>query len=255
MAQDDQEDKGASFGSRFLSTLKDMIIEEDAPPKKAPQEPAAQEAAAASSTPSAPAARAAQPSPAAPAARAPAPQPAATNSPMYANLMSLTLARQTAYTALTEAMTPLEEIIPDEMTRYRAAFAVIKKNRTLDQVVQAIELQHLEALDQEVARFAVQAKSKEYTDVQAKQEEAGKLKANIDAANAQIVQLRQQFEERVRAIEDSVQRDRQRTEEIEREITDNRAAIDSVQRQFDSTAQAVRQHLESAKAKILQYLA
>lgn len=246
MAQDDKDGKEESFGSRFLSTLKDMIIEEDAPPKKSaePEAPAPQ---------SGKAAPAAGPQ-AAVAARAPATHHVAADSPMYTNLMALTLAKQTAYTALTEAMTPLEDIIPDEMTRYRAAFAVIKKNRTLDQVVQAIELQHLEALDQEVARFAVQAKSKEYTDVQAKQEEAGKLKANIDAANAQIVQLRQQFEERVRAIEDSVQRDRQRTEEIEREVAANRAAIESVQRQFDSTAGAVRQHLESAKAKIVQYL-
>lgn len=253
MAQDEQDGKGGSFGSRFLSSLKDMIIEEDTPPKKTVEEesPAAAPAAAGAAPARAGAATAGAP---ASAPRAPAPVHVPTDSPMFTNLMSLTLARQTAYTALTEAMEPLADIIPDEMTRYRAAFAVIKKNRTLDQVVQAIDLQHLEALDQEVARFSVQAKSKEYTDVQAKQEEATKLKANIDAANAQIVQLRQQFEERVRTIEESVQRDRQRTEEIEREVNDNRAAIESVQRQFDSTAQAVRQHLQSAKAKILQYL-
>lgn len=252
MAQEEEKDGAGGFGSRLLSGIKDALFEEEQPAKTQPGSAAAEPAAAAAPVQGRPAA----PGSAAGAAPVSAPSvPAARDSAMYTNLMGLTLARQTAYTALTEAMTPLEEIIPDEMTRYRAAFAVIKKNRTLDQIVQAIDLQHMEALEQEVARFGVQAKNKEFTDVQSRTDESNQLKAKIEAANAQVQNLRREMEERVNTIEESIQRDRKRAEELEREVQQHRAQIDSVQRQFDSTAQAVRESLTTAKAKILRYLA
>lgn len=254
MAQDDNKDNAEGFGSRLLSGLKDALFEEEQPARQSAGGPAADPAPASAAPVQARplgAATAASAQPVAAAAAA----PVARDSAMFTNLMGLTLARQTAYTALTEAMTPLEEIIPDEMTRYRAAFAVIKKNRTLDQILQAIDLQHMEALEQEVARFGVQAKNKEFTDVQTRMDESNQLKAKIEAANAQVQNLRRELEERVKTIEDSVQRDRKRAEELEHEVQQQRAQIDSVQRQFDSTAQAVRESLTTAKAKILRYLA
>lgn len=250
MAQDEKAGNAEGFGSRFLSGLKDMLIEEDAPAKKAEAEAGSAADPAAPAPVTSAAATGAQPA----SATSYAPQ-VSRQSPMYTSLMELTLARQTAYTALTEAMQPLEDIIPDEMTRYRAAFAIIKKNRTLDQIVQAIDLQHIEALDQEVARFGVQAKNKEFTDVQSRLDESTQLKAKIEAANAQVVNLRRELEERVNTIEQSVQRDRQRATELEREVQEQRAAIDTVQRQFDSTAAAVRETLTASKAKIVKYLA
>lgn len=256
MAQDEDDGK-AGFGSRFLSGLKGMILEDDVPAKRAPEEEAP--------TGVAPAPRGANPGIPAPgsgfvaaapgAAAAPSYAPASNpQSPMYASLMQVTLARATAYTALTEAMTPLEEIIPDEMTRYRAAFAVIKKNRTLEQVVQAIDMQHLEVLEEEVARFSVQAKSKEHQDVQSRIDEATNLKARIDASNARVVELRRQLAEQVASIEQAIQQDRQRVDEIDRAVAENRQAIEAVQRQFDGAAAAVRDNLVGAKAKILKYL-
>lgn len=249
MAQDDEGGK-EGFGSRFLSGLKGMILEDDVPAKRAPAEP---EAPAAVAPAAAPRSNPAHPAPGTGFVANSAPAPMA-DSPMYANLMSVTLARATAYTALTEAMTPLEEIIPDEMTRYRAAFALIKKSRTLDQVVQAIDMQHLEALEEEVARFEVQAKSKQHQDVQSRIDESASLKARIDAANARVVELRRELEEQVAAIEKSIQQDRQRVSEMDRAVEENRQAIASVQRQFDGAAAAVRENLTSAKAKILKYL-
>ncbi|WP_146204660.1 hypothetical protein [Massilia glaciei] len=251
MAQNEDGGGEESFGSRFLSGLKGMILEDEVPAKRAP----AEAPAAAAPAPAAGAAARGNPgqSPSAPAPSFTA--PASQDSPMFASLLSVTLARATAYTALTEAMTPLEEIIPDEMTRYRAAFAVIKKNRTLEQVVQAIDLQHMEVLAEEVARFAVQAKSKQFQDVQSRVDESTNLKARIDAANAQVANLRRELEEKVRAIEDGVQRDRQRAAEIDRAVDENQKAIAAVQRQFDAAAAAVRESLTGAKAKILKYLA
>ncbi len=259
MAQDENGDKEEGFGSRFLSGLKGMILEDEVPAKRAP---AADDAPGGVAPAAAPAANQGKPghpapgtgfvpaAPAVPSSAAPMP-----SSPMFNNLMAVTLGRATAYTALTEAMSPLEEIIPDEMTRYRAAFALIKKSRTLDQVVQAIDMQHMEVLAEEIARFGVQAKSKEYQDVHARTEESNNLKAKIDAANARVLELRRQLEEQVKDIEDSVQRDRQRVSEIDRAVEENRQAIAQVQRQFDGAAAAVRENLTGAKAKILKYLA
>jgi hypothetical protein len=176
------------------------------------------------------------------------------NSPMTKSLMEQVLGRPTAYTALTEAMAPLEEIIPDEMTRYRAAFAVIKKNRSLDQVIQAIDLQHMQVLEDEMLRFASQAKDKEASDIGARVAEANTLKGNIAAADVQAVKLREEMENRIRTIQDGAQRDRQRLEEIDREVNEKRQAIASVQRQFDGAAVAVKESLLQAKSKILKYL-
>lgn len=135
------------FGSRLFSGLKDLILEEEtpAPAKKAEGRPdsetqrgqglASYDTSAGSGS-------------------------VATSSPMAASLLEQVLSRASAYTALNDALKPLEEIIPDEMTRYRAAFAVIKKNRSLDQVIQAIDLQHMQTLEDESTRFAAQAKQK-----------------------------------------------------------------------------------------------
>lgn len=253
MAQDDDGSKEEGFGSRFLSGLKGRILEDEVPAKRAEAEAPVGVAPAV-----VPRASAGHPAPGSGFIPASPPMPAGAapmqSSPMFNSLMSVTLGRATAYTALTEAMTPLEEIIPDEMTRYRAAFALIKKSRTLEQVVQAIDMQHLEVLEEEIARFGVQAKSKEYQEVHSRMEESASLKARIDAANAKVLELRRQLEEQVRDIEDSVQRDRQRANEIDRAVEENRQAIAQVQRQFDGAAAAVRENLTSAKGKILKYL-
>lgn len=242
MTGDKEKNSEAGFGSRFFSGLKDLIIEDEAPKGPAatakPPEPAitiaAKNATVASATPP--------------------PLPPQANQAMQNNLMEVVMSRATAYTALTEAMTPLEEIIPDEMTRYRAAFAVIKKNRSLDQLIQAIDMQHMQILEGEVARFAGQAKQKEAADVDTRLNEARTLKGNIDAANAQAIKIRQELENKVRAIEEGIQRDQHRLEEIDREVEEKRQAIGNVQRQFDYAAEAVKTSLQQAKAKIIKYL-
>ena len=87
----------------------------------------------------------------------PLPEVSATMSPMAATLMAQVLSKATAYTALTEKLAPLETIVLDERTRYQAAYALIKSSRSVDQVVQAIAMQHLPALEAEAASFGAQA--------------------------------------------------------------------------------------------------
>ncbi len=241
MSVDNKSSAGtAGLGSRFLNGLKGLIIEEEAPEKKEPTKQAS-EALTSKETMAAPTASSAG--------------SAAIDSPMAASLMQLVLNRTTAYTALTDAMTPLEEIISDEMTRYRAAFAVIKKNRTVDQLIQAIELQHMQILENEVTRFKAQAREKEDADVHARLNEAKTLNGNIEAANAELGRLRHEMESRIRTIEENMERDRLRINEIDREVEEKRNAIASVQQQFDNAVSAVKESLQQAQAKIVRYLA
>ena len=179
---------------------------------------------------------------------------AAPMSPMAAALMRQVLGKATAYTALTEKLAPLEAIVLDERTRYQAAYALIKGSRTVDQVVQAIALQHVPALEAEVARFAAQLEDKERSEVGARAQELQALTANIDAAAQQVAKLREDVEARIHQTEATVARDRERQALLTREIDARRHELANVQRQFDGAARSVAQALAAAKATVLRHL-
>jgi hypothetical protein len=175
-------------------------------------------------------------------------------SAMATTLLAQVLAKPTAYTALTEKLAPLESIVLDERTRYQAAYALIRGSRTVDQVVQAIDMQHLQALEAEAARFATQLEDKERTEIGARSQELQALTTNIDAAAQQVARLREDTDARIRQIEATVARDRERQALLAREVDTKRQELAGVQRQFDAAAKSVAQSLEAAKATVLRYL-
>jgi DNA repair exonuclease SbcCD ATPase subunit len=191
---------------------------------------------------------------AADAAPAAVPVPAAPMSPMAATLLAQVLAKATAYTALTEKLAPLESIVVDERTRYQAAYALIKGSRTVDQVVQAIDMQHLPALEAEAGRFAAQLEDKERREVGARSQELQALTTDIDAAARQVAKLREDADERIRQIEATVARDRERQAQLAREIDDRRQELADVKRQFDAATKSVEHALGAAKATVRRYL-
>ena len=182
------------------------------------------------------------------------PVAAAAMSPMATALMAQVLGKATAYTALTEKLGPLESIVLDERTRYQAAYALIKASRTVDQVVQAIDMQHVPALEAEAARFGTQLEDKQRAEIGARAQELEALTTNIDAAAQQVARLREDVELRIRQIEDTVARDRERQALLTREIDAKRHELAGVQRQFDAAARSVAQALQAAKATVLRYL-
>jgi predicted nucleic acid-binding Zn-ribbon protein len=109
-------------------------------------------------------------------------------------------------------------------------------------------------LEDEVTRFAAQAKQKENSDINVRVAEAATLKDNVEAATQQIVKLREETENRIRIVEEAMQRDRTRMDEIDRELLEKRQAIASVQNQFNSAVASVKESLLQDKAKILKYL-
>jgi hypothetical protein len=248
MAAGDKNKAGeAGFGSRFISGLKDLLIEEELPNQTGIDKSAANPANSAQSASK-------NQISGEPIAFTSAQTTQSLSSPMATSLLEQILSRATAYTALNDAIKPLEEIIPDEMTRYRAAFAVIKKNRSIEQVVQAIDMQHMQALDDEVTRFAAQAKQKEATDINVRIAEAQTLRDNVEAAGLQIVKLREETESRINTVEAAMQRDRGRLDEIDRELLEKRQAIALIENQFNSAVTAVKDNLMLTKSKILKYL-
>ena len=176
-------------------------------------------------------------------------------SPMATALMAQVLARPTAYTALTEKLVPLEAIVIDERTRYQAAYALIKSSRSVEQVVQAIDMQHVQALEAEAARFAAQLEDKERAEVATRAKVLQALTTNIDAAATQVTQLREDTEARIREIEATVARDREQQGRLAQEIEAKRHELTSVQHQFDAAAKAVKDALADARATVLRYLA
>jgi len=221
------------LGSHLWGALKNALIDEDpiANARRAKLQGGAAPAAATTvaSARSAPAA--------ASAARAPL-------SPMAAALLEQVLSKATAYTALTEKLAPLESIIADERTRYQAAYALIKGSRTVEQVVQSIDMQHMQALEAEAGRFAAQLREKERAEIDARSSESQTLNANIDAANR-----------RIQEIEASVARDRERLAQVTQEIDAKRQELAGAQQQFDAAAASVQEALATAKATVLRHLA
>ncbi|HEY8975426.1 MAG TPA: hypothetical protein VIN75_14510 [Burkholderiaceae bacterium] len=187
----------------------------------------------------------------------PAPAPAAVPAPMSAmatTLLAQVLARPTAYTALTEKLEPLEGIVLDERTRYQAAYALIRNSRSVEQLVQAIDMQHAQALEDEKTRFAAQLQDKDRSEIGARSQELQVLDARMDAAARQVATLREETDARIAQIEASVARDRERQALLAREVEDKRQELAAVQRQFDAAAGSVAQALTTAKATLLRHL-
>ena len=236
MTDDEQTASRHGLGAQLWGAVKDALIDED--PVAAARRAKLQGGKAPAEQTAAPARDA----------------PPTTMSPMAATLMAQVLSKATAYTALTEKLQPLETIVLDERTRYQAAYALIKSSRSVDQVVQAIAMQHVPALEAEAARFAAQLEDKERQEIGARSQELQSLTTGIDAAAQQVARLREDAEARIRQIEQAVARDRERQSQLTREIDTKRQELAGVQHQFDVAAKAVAQALDAARATVLRHL-
>ena len=164
MTDNTRTDDKPGLGAQLWGAVRGALVEED--PVAATRRAKLQGGRAPLDTP--------EPAPASAAAAAPM-------SAMAATLLAQVLARPTAYTALTEKLEPLEGIVLDERTRYQAAYALIRSSRSVDQLLQAIAMQHLPALEAEAARFGAQLADKE------RQELAG-VQRQFDAAARSVAQ-------------------------------------------------------------------
>jgi len=237
MTDTTRTDDKPGLGAQLWGAVKGVLVEED--PVAAARRAKLQGGRA----------QADKPEPASAAPDTPVPMSA-----MATTLLAQVLARPTAYTALTEKLQPLEGIVLDERTRYQAAYALIKSSRSVDQLVQAIDMQHVQALEGETTRFAAQLQDKECSEIGARSQELQVLDARMDAAARQVATLREDTEARIAQIEAGVARDRERQALLAREVEARRQELAAVQRQFDAAAGSVAQALITAKATLLRHL-
>ncbi len=177
----------------------------------------------------------------------------ATN-PMVDNLMAVAMRKATAYTALLDAISPLESFIPDEASRFKAAFAIVGKTRSLVQITQAIEMQHLPAVDAEVQVFKNQVASKEDIDITAPMDEIAALRKQLEMGNQEGMRLRKQTEQRLQELQADAATKTQKIADIEHAISGKREAIANANRQFDEAVANVKDRLEQAKSKVVRHL-
>jgi chromosome segregation ATPase len=194
------------------------------------------------------------PAPTVPAA-APAPTANVIN-PLGAELLALVMSRPTAYSALAEAIEALAAIPMDEATRYRSAFALLRKTqqRTVEQIGQAIEV-HLGVLEAEQERFAQQSARAEDDQVTTRSAQAASLDAEVEEGVRQIARLRADTESQVSQIEQDLAGKQERARELLRETEQKKQSLAHTREEFAGAANAVRAKLSTERAKLQQFLA
>lgn len=190
---------------------------------------------------------------------APIPQPNAGSSksavpepsnPMADRMMAVVMDRTTAYTALMEAIIPLESYIADEGSRYKAAFGIVGKTRSLEQIIQSIDMQHLPALDAETQRFQAQASTQQDQQVNARGREMETLRKII----ADTEQEQKQMERRLEQLRQDAANALAKIGEIEKEMAQKKRDIALVNQQFEDALGLVKGRMQEARAKVLKYL-
>jgi vacuolar-type H+-ATPase subunit I/STV1 len=174
---------------------------------------------------------------------------------MTKELLMLVMERPTAYSALKEAIDALAELPMDEATRYRSAFAVLKKTqqRTVEQVVQAITT-HLDVLATEQTRFAGQSRSAEDDEINARIAEVKALNSAVTQGRQQIENIRKETELRIQKINEDLEHKQGRSAELEREADMRKRAIEKTIQDFSIAASAVKANLEADQQRVARHL-
>mgnify|MGYP003582222623 CR=1 FL=1 len=170
---------------------------------------------------------------------------------MVADVKKLIERRPTPYTNLRETADAMAEALPDETTRVRAAFAMMKKSGTqAAQVVSSIDL-HVRDIEGEKTSFATSAK-------QAVERKAGGLRAEADqlinankSDEQSIAQLQQQIQQlQARSLERAATASAKQTEANQAE-----ADIQAKTTQFLAAADTVITDLNMQKTQLSAMLA
>jgi chromosome segregation ATPase len=171
------------------------------------------------------------------------------NAEMVAAIRTNTLNRKTPYTALLETATKLESVIPDEVTRIKAAFATVGGQRTVESILQAIDV-HVSDVDGERMRFAQATEQRRKTELSSLNaaltqvnESTAQMQANIEALNRQI-----------QTANETINANTIKASDLSSQIFARTAEFDQAQQQFDAAAGVVRGTLEQQRTAISSIL-
>jgi chromosome segregation ATPase len=182
--------------------------------------------------------------------------PTATSQPaahpeMLEALTKVITGRKTAYTSLLEAATKLEAVIPDQATRFKAAFVTVSGDgqRSLETINQAIEV-HLRDLSGELIRFKGASEQQLTVKVGALRSKVASLSTSAASAQQRIEQLRAEIanlEQQSAAATTEAARLQQEADQAEAEVK-------SVVQAFEATVETVKADLVERKATLAALL-
>lgn len=163
---------------------------------------------------------------------------------MVAQLKAVVTKRQTPYTALMDAAKLLEAFIPDEPTRFKAAFAQVSANgqRTSASLVPAIEL-HLTDLDSEARAFGAMLQQQVADKVESNVRQAAQAREQAQALRQRAEQLQQQATEAL----SQAQAAETQALDADGKAGQAKAEIDGVQQRFTQAVEAVKTDLSAKK--------
>jgi hypothetical protein len=181
-------------------------------------------------------------------------QPQADNS-LTNELLSVVMSRPTAYSSLADAIAALADVPLDEATRYRSAYAVLKRTqqRTIDQIAQAIDV-HISMLESEKVRFAAQSRHVEEEEIASRMAQVVALDDDMEAQARQIVALQTDTGAQVRRLQEEIARKQAHVAELKYEADQRRQAIARTKEDFDAAGKAVLNRLTREKSLVHQYL-
>jgi len=173
--------------------------------------------------------------------------PAMIDQEMVNTLQAVINGRKTAYTALLEASERLRNVIPDDVTRIKAAYAMISGDgqRSLESITQAIDV-HVNDVTGEVMRFKQASEQALSTKVSALRASVSNIKATNDSRQQSIANLQQQ----IVALQQSITSDSTKSTELSTQADAAELEIKGVADKFVAAAEFIKTDLSSKKAQL-----
>ncbi|MGY0195227.1 hypothetical protein ACWA7J_09135 [Leptothrix sp. BB-4] len=169
-------------------------------------------------------------------------------------LSELATAKPTAYTRLQQAASRLESFIPDEAARYKGAISV-GGDFDAAAVIQAIDHDHLGALDQQISAFTAQTADQMKQEVDRRMQAIESTRSQVQARAVEAERLRQALATSLSEMARLDASDNQMIAETLAEADAKRHEIERVERRFHLAAEKVRGNLQQMREKLIRYLA
>lgn len=170
---------------------------------------------------------------------------------MVSSIRKATLARKTPYTALLEAAEKLVNVIPDQATRLKAAFAMVgTESRSVAQIGKSLDM-HVQDAEGEKLRFFQATAAKRESQVGDLKRKIVSLQTTNTNLQAEIASL----QERMAKLTGDVSRNTVDISAASTEADAKESDIVKVEKQFEGAVQFVKDELEQQRRLILSTLA
>jgi len=174
---------------------------------------------------------------------------AGVNPEFIAAIKKAVFGKQTALTSLVEAAEKLANIIPDQATRYKAAYATAGNGRTVQQIAAAADI-HLADVEGEELRFKAAVEAKLGGEAAAAEVAAQQAASAIQQANSTIEQLQRQIADQQARVGQLTQQQA----EASSAAHSKRAEMQLTGDQFKAAAQVVRNEIATLRSAVVSSL-